>query len=146
MPADPCRAGSTKAGSVEGWILFVGLDPWRECTALVAQLEVHVHHRARRFRCEGMSTYPRTYDLIHADSVFTLYRNREKILLVVKTYWTTHEAMTKISSRTVNTCSDRKFNMWGKEGSINDMKEHCFWSQIMERKGPTVEMAEWCQE
>lgn len=26
---------------------------------------------------------------------------REKILLVVKTYWTTHEAMTKISSRTV---------------------------------------------
>ncbi|KAL5662398.1 hypothetical protein ACJX0J_029523, partial [Zea mays] len=64
-------------------------------------------------RCEGMSTYPRTYDLIHADSVFTLYRNREKILLVVKTYWTTHEAMTKISSRTVNTCSDRKFNMWG---------------------------------
>ncbi|KAL5680738.1 hypothetical protein ACJX0J_007123, partial [Zea mays] len=67
-------------------------------------------------RCEGMSTYPRTYDLIHADSVFTLYRNREKILLVVKTYWTTHEAMTKISSRTVNTCSDRKFNMWGKEG------------------------------
>ncbi|AQK73504.1 Generic methyltransferase [Zea mays] len=106
--------------------------------------------------CEGMSTYPRTYDLIHADSVFTLYRNRcqmdrillemdrilrprgtviiredvdllvkvksladgmrwesqivdhedgplvrEKILLVVKTYWTAHEAMTKISSRTV---------------------------------------------
>jgi hypothetical protein len=27
-------------------------------------------------RCEGMSTYPRTYDLIHADSVFTLYKNR----------------------------------------------------------------------
>jgi hypothetical protein len=26
---------------------------------------------------------------------------REKILLVVKTYWTAHEAMTKISSRTV---------------------------------------------
>ncbi|CAL4884649.1 unnamed protein product [Urochloa decumbens] len=26
--------------------------------------------------CEGMSTYPRTYDLIHADSVFTLYSNR----------------------------------------------------------------------
>ncbi|CAN6246596.1 unnamed protein product [Urochloa humidicola] len=26
--------------------------------------------------CEGMSTYPRTYDLIHADSVFTLYNNR----------------------------------------------------------------------
>uniref|UniRef100_A0A0D3F8T7 Methyltransferase n=1 Tax=Oryza barthii TaxID=65489 RepID=A0A0D3F8T7_9ORYZ len=26
--------------------------------------------------CEGMSTYPRTYDLIHADSVFTLYKNR----------------------------------------------------------------------
>uniref|UniRef100_A0A804Q422 Uncharacterized protein n=1 Tax=Zea mays TaxID=4577 RepID=A0A804Q422_MAIZE len=35
--------GSTKAGSVEGWILFVGLDPWRECTALVAQLEVRGH-------------------------------------------------------------------------------------------------------
>ncbi|KAK6936411.1 putative S-adenosyl-L-methionine-dependent methyltransferase [Dillenia turbinata] len=34
--------------------------------------------------CEAMSTYPRTYDLIHADSVFTLYRNRcemEDILL-----------------------------------------------------------------
>ncbi|GJN21832.1 hypothetical protein PR202_gb09349 [Eleusine coracana subsp. coracana] len=34
--------------------------------------------------CEGMSTYPRTYDLIHADSVFTLYNNRcemESILL-----------------------------------------------------------------
>ena len=27
-------------------------------------------------RCEGMSTYPRTYDLIHADSVFALYKNR----------------------------------------------------------------------
>uniref|UniRef100_J3LFT6 Methyltransferase n=1 Tax=Oryza brachyantha TaxID=4533 RepID=J3LFT6_ORYBR len=26
--------------------------------------------------CEGMSTYPRTYDLIHSDSVFTLYKNR----------------------------------------------------------------------
>ncbi|XP_055831975.1 probable methyltransferase PMT15 [Solanum dulcamara] len=26
--------------------------------------------------CEAMSTYPRTYDLIHADSVFTLYENR----------------------------------------------------------------------
>ncbi|RDX57871.1 putative methyltransferase PMT16, partial [Mucuna pruriens] len=34
--------------------------------------------------CEAMSTYPRTYDLIHADSVFRLYRNRcelEDILL-----------------------------------------------------------------
>ncbi|CAN6249783.1 unnamed protein product [Urochloa humidicola] len=34
--------------------------------------------------CEGMSTYPRTYDLIHADSVFTLYSGRcemENILL-----------------------------------------------------------------
>ncbi|KAL2458355.1 putative methyltransferase PMT15 [Abeliophyllum distichum] len=26
--------------------------------------------------CEAMSTYPRTYDLIHADAVFTLYKNR----------------------------------------------------------------------
>ncbi|XP_054779508.1 probable methyltransferase PMT15 [Prosopis cineraria] len=26
--------------------------------------------------CEAMSTYPRTYDLIHADSVFTLYDSR----------------------------------------------------------------------
>ncbi|KAF7820890.1 putative methyltransferase PMT16 [Senna tora] len=26
--------------------------------------------------CEAMSTYPRTYDLIHADSVFTLYNDR----------------------------------------------------------------------
>ncbi|KAK2985117.1 hypothetical protein RJ640_022995 [Escallonia rubra] len=26
--------------------------------------------------CEAMSTYPRTYDLIHADSVFTLYKDR----------------------------------------------------------------------
>ncbi|ONM14819.1 putative methyltransferase PMT15 [Zea mays] len=34
--------------------------------------------------CEGMSTYPRTYDLIHADTVFTLYNGRceaENILL-----------------------------------------------------------------
>ncbi|KAJ3682112.1 hypothetical protein LUZ60_014685 [Juncus effusus] len=34
--------------------------------------------------CEAMSTYPRTYDLIHADSIFTLYKNRcqvENILL-----------------------------------------------------------------
>ncbi|QCE08232.1 probable methyltransferase PMT16 [Vigna unguiculata] len=34
--------------------------------------------------CEAMSTYPRTYDLIHADSVFSLYSNRcelEDILL-----------------------------------------------------------------
>ncbi|KAL9234439.1 hypothetical protein vseg_009311 [Gypsophila vaccaria] len=28
--------------------------------------------------CEAMSTYPRTYDLIHADSVFSLYSNRCK--------------------------------------------------------------------
>jgi hypothetical protein len=26
--------------------------------------------------CEAMSTYPRTYDLIHADSVFSLYKDR----------------------------------------------------------------------
>ncbi|KAM7269144.1 hypothetical protein ACFE04_024641 [Oxalis oulophora] len=34
--------------------------------------------------CEGFSTYPRTYDLIHADGVFTLYKdkcNAEDILL-----------------------------------------------------------------
>ncbi|CDP05238.1 unnamed protein product [Coffea canephora] len=34
--------------------------------------------------CEAMSTYPRTYDLIHADSVLTLYKDRcemEDILL-----------------------------------------------------------------
>ncbi|OVA14154.1 putative S-adenosyl-L-methionine-dependent methyltransferase [Macleaya cordata] len=34
--------------------------------------------------CEAMSTYPRTYDLLHADSVFTLYKDRcemEDILL-----------------------------------------------------------------
>ncbi|XP_050221191.1 probable methyltransferase PMT15 [Mercurialis annua] len=34
--------------------------------------------------CEAMSTYPRTYDLIHADSVFSLYQGRcemEDILL-----------------------------------------------------------------
>ncbi|XP_057980623.1 probable methyltransferase PMT15 [Malania oleifera] len=34
--------------------------------------------------CEGMSTYPRTYDFIHADSVFSLYKDRcemEDILL-----------------------------------------------------------------
>ncbi|XP_059634116.1 probable methyltransferase PMT15 [Cornus florida] len=34
--------------------------------------------------CEAMSTYPRTYDFIHADSVFTLYKDRceiEDILL-----------------------------------------------------------------
>ncbi|KAK7314985.1 hypothetical protein VNO77_33517 [Canavalia gladiata] len=34
--------------------------------------------------CEAVSTYPRTYDLIHADSVFSLYNNRcelEDILL-----------------------------------------------------------------
>lgn len=34
--------------------------------------------------CEAMSTYPRSYDLIHADSIFTLYKERcemEDILL-----------------------------------------------------------------
>uniref|UniRef100_A0A0E0L789 Methyltransferase n=1 Tax=Oryza punctata TaxID=4537 RepID=A0A0E0L789_ORYPU len=34
--------------------------------------------------CEAMSTYPRTYDLIHADSLFTMYKDRcemEDILL-----------------------------------------------------------------
>ncbi|KAI3925792.1 hypothetical protein MKX01_003351 [Papaver californicum] len=34
--------------------------------------------------CEAMSSYPRTYDLIHADSILTLYKNRcemEDILL-----------------------------------------------------------------
>lgn len=28
------------------------------------------------FRCEAMSTYPRTYDFIHAASVFSLYNHR----------------------------------------------------------------------
>jgi hypothetical protein len=28
------------------------------------------------FRCEAFSTYPRTYDLIHANGIFTLYRDR----------------------------------------------------------------------
>ncbi|MBA0846554.1 hypothetical protein Goshw_003785 [Gossypium schwendimanii] len=35
-------------------------------------------------RCEAMSTYPRTYDFIHADSIFSLYKDRcdmEDILL-----------------------------------------------------------------
>lgn len=27
-------------------------------------------------RCESMSTYPRTYDFIHSDSVFSLYKDR----------------------------------------------------------------------
>ncbi|KAG0473182.1 hypothetical protein HPP92_015039 [Vanilla planifolia] len=34
--------------------------------------------------CEAMSTYPRTYDFLHADSLFTLYKERcdmEDILL-----------------------------------------------------------------
>lgn len=34
--------------------------------------------------CEAMSTYPRTYDLLHADSIFTMYKERcdlEDILL-----------------------------------------------------------------
>lgn len=26
-------------------------------------------------RCEAFSTYPRTYDLIHANGVFSLYKN-----------------------------------------------------------------------
>ncbi|KAJ4746035.1 S-adenosyl-L-methionine-dependent methyltransferases superfamily protein [Rhynchospora pubera] len=29
--------------------------------------------------CEGFSTYPRTYDLIHANGVFTLYKNKCKM-------------------------------------------------------------------
>ncbi|CAK9134455.1 unnamed protein product [Ilex paraguariensis] len=29
--------------------------------------------------CEAMSTYPRTYDFIHADSIFTLYKDRCEI-------------------------------------------------------------------
>ena len=28
-----------------------------------------------------MSTYPRTYDLIHADNIFTLYNNRLALLV-----------------------------------------------------------------
>jgi hypothetical protein len=28
------------------------------------------------FRCEAFSTYPRTYDLIHANGIFTLYKDR----------------------------------------------------------------------
>ncbi|MBA0575529.1 hypothetical protein Golob_027680 [Gossypium lobatum] len=30
------------------------------------------------FRCEGFSPYPRTYDLIHANGVFSLYENKCK--------------------------------------------------------------------
>lgn len=28
------------------------------------------------FRCEGFSTYPRTYDLIHASGLFSLYQDK----------------------------------------------------------------------
>lgn len=28
------------------------------------------------FRCEAFSTYPRTYDLIHANGVFCLYKDK----------------------------------------------------------------------
>jgi hypothetical protein len=28
------------------------------------------------FRCEAFSTYPRTYELIHANGIFTLYKDR----------------------------------------------------------------------
>lgn len=28
------------------------------------------------FRCEGFSTYPRTYDLLHANRLFTLYQDK----------------------------------------------------------------------
>ncbi|KAK6162457.1 hypothetical protein DH2020_002298 [Rehmannia glutinosa] len=49
--------------------------------------------------CEAMSTYPRTYDFIHANSIFTLYKDRmtdheggphvrEKLLIATKQYWT----------------------------------------------------------
>jgi len=27
-------------------------------------------------RCEGFSTYPRTYDLIHSNAIFSLYQNK----------------------------------------------------------------------
>lgn len=27
-------------------------------------------------RCEAMSTYPRTYDFIHADGIFSLYKDK----------------------------------------------------------------------
>ncbi|XP_008658146.1 probable methyltransferase PMT15 [Zea mays] len=98
-----------------------------------------------------MSTYPRTYDLIHADSMFTLYKNRcemDRILLemdrILRPRGTVIiredvDLLVKVKSL-ANGISRRTVK------SINDMKEHCFWSQIMERKGPTVETAEWGQE
>jgi Putative S-adenosyl-L-methionine-dependent methyltransferase len=32
-------------------------------------------------RCEAFSTYPRTYDLIHTDGVFTLYKDKYALLI-----------------------------------------------------------------
>ncbi|KAG0473245.1 hypothetical protein HPP92_015102 [Vanilla planifolia] len=34
--------------------------------------------------CEAMSTYPRTYDFLHADSLFTLYKERDDVDIVAK--------------------------------------------------------------
>lgn len=31
-----------------------------------------------KFRCQPFSTYPRTYDLLHANRLFSSYRNREE--------------------------------------------------------------------
>jgi hypothetical protein len=38
------------------------------------------------FRCEAFSTYPRTYDLIHANGIFTLYKDRYGGLKTTKSF------------------------------------------------------------
>ncbi|KAF8412518.1 hypothetical protein HHK36_000486 [Tetracentron sinense] len=88
------------------------------------------------FRCEAFSTHPRTYDLIHASSVFSLYLNKgfgeesgwrhemdskmldhqdaplvpEKILVAVKQYW--------VDNGGNSTSHDDELYHWSGEGKV----------------------------
>jgi len=61
-------------GTYQNWYAFLPLQTKPEL--FIKTGITHFYFLFSFFRCEAMSTYPRTYDFIHGDSVFSLYQNR----------------------------------------------------------------------
>ncbi|CAN1264942.1 Probable methyltransferase PMT16, partial [Linum perenne] len=69
------QLGGFAAGLVNDPVWVMNVVPVHEVNTLGAIYERGLIGTYQNW-CEAMSTYPRTYDLIHADRVFTLYNNR----------------------------------------------------------------------
>lgn len=73
---------STLGAIAERGLIGIYHDWYVTNTSLLITTDIHsFHYNFRLFsfpsiRCEAFSTYPRTYDLIHANRLFSLYKNK----------------------------------------------------------------------